>query len=69
MISAVQCISWPGGYVIAIEKKGWREMNAIEETEFQRAMYGSTETENSNQTLGLTPASNRLVQQELFPRK
>jgi hypothetical protein len=42
VISAVACIACAGGYVIAVEKNQLRELNAIEEKEFQFATRGGT---------------------------
>jgi len=41
VISAVSCISAAGGYVIAVEKNQNRQLNDDEESEFQKAMYGT----------------------------
>jgi hypothetical protein len=40
--SAVSCIAKAGGYVIAFDGCKLRALNAIEEQEFQRAMYGES---------------------------
>jgi hypothetical protein len=39
--SAVCCIMSAGGYVIAVENGNLRQLNEVEEAEFQQAMYGS----------------------------
>jgi hypothetical protein len=39
--SAAACISFAGGYVIAVEKGVLRALTDAEEAEFQYAMYGS----------------------------
>ena len=39
VISAVACISAPGGYVVAVEDGQLRELNSSEEREFQLAIY------------------------------
>jgi hypothetical protein len=41
VITAAQCISHCGGYVLAIEKDEIRPLNKREEAEFQYAMSGS----------------------------
>jgi hypothetical protein len=41
IVSAVHCIAAAGGYVIASEKGKLRQLTDIEESEFQRAMYGT----------------------------
>ena len=41
--SATACISAAGGYVIAVQKGKLRELNDVEEAEFQQAMYGHQE--------------------------
>lgn len=38
--SAAACISWAGGFVIAVEKGVLRALTDNEEAEFQHAMYG-----------------------------
>jgi hypothetical protein len=38
--SAVACISYAGGYVLAVEKGVLRGLTGAEEVEFQSAMYG-----------------------------
>ena len=40
VISAAACISCAGGYVIAVENGGYRELNDSEEKEFQHALRG-----------------------------
>ncbi len=40
--SAVACISCAGGYVIAVEDGVLRELNDVEEAEFQLARYGDS---------------------------
>jgi hypothetical protein len=39
--SAVACLDSAGGYVIAVENGGIRELNETEEREFQGAKYGT----------------------------
>ena len=39
--SAVACISVAGGYVVAVEDQVLRELNEVEERQFQLAMYGT----------------------------
>ncbi|HWY56578.1 MAG TPA: hypothetical protein VNZ03_19085 [Terriglobales bacterium] len=39
--SAVACISYAGGYVIAVEKGVLRALNDAEDKEFRKAVYGS----------------------------
>jgi hypothetical protein len=39
--SAVACITFAGGYVIAVEKNELRALTDAEEEEFQHAMYGT----------------------------
>ena len=41
IISAVSCISAPGGYVIAVENNENRQLNEAEELVFQNAMYST----------------------------
>lgn len=38
--AAANCISQPAGFVVAVSRKKYRQLNPSEETEFQRAMYG-----------------------------
>jgi len=40
VVSAANCISTAGGYVIADENGGLRALNDTEEKEFQLALYG-----------------------------
>lgn len=40
VVSAANCISTAGGYVIAVENGRLRELNDKEEREFQLALYG-----------------------------
>jgi hypothetical protein len=39
--SAASCISYAGGYVIAVERGVLRALTHAEEAEFQHAMYGT----------------------------
>jgi hypothetical protein len=39
--SAAACVSSAGGYVVAVENGKLRELNEVEEAEFQRAMCNS----------------------------
>jgi hypothetical protein len=42
VVSAVACISAPGGYVIAVENNENRRLNDAEELLFQKAMYNTS---------------------------
>jgi hypothetical protein len=42
--TATACISEPGGYVVAIRRGKTLRLTEAEEAEFQRAMYGRTES-------------------------
>lgn len=41
--SAAACISSVGGYVVAVTKGQLRQLDDVEEAEFQRVMYGQDE--------------------------
>ncbi len=41
--SATACISEPGGYVVAVRRRKYRELTDAEEAEFQMAMFGYEE--------------------------
>jgi hypothetical protein len=43
VVSATACISFAGGYPIAVDSGVLRALNDAEEAEFQEAMYGSEE--------------------------
>jgi hypothetical protein len=38
--TATACISQPGGYVVAIRRGNYLPLTAVEEAEFQQAMFG-----------------------------
>jgi hypothetical protein len=45
--SAVACISWAGGFVLAAEDGEFRELTGAEEKEFQALMYGDVHSKKS----------------------
>ena len=42
--TATACISEPGGFVVAVTRGKMRQLTETEETEFQEAKYGQTES-------------------------
>ncbi len=42
--TATACISEAGGYVVAVRRGKTRQLTDAEEAEFQKAMYGRTES-------------------------
>jgi hypothetical protein len=53
VITATACVSQPGGYVVAIDKHGYEELNEAEELQFQSAMYGRRTFKKRVADLGL----------------
>jgi hypothetical protein len=42
--TATACISQPGGYIVAVRRRKYLPLSELEETEFQKAMFGREET-------------------------
>jgi hypothetical protein len=51
--TATACISEPGGYVVAICRGKTLQLTEAEEAEFQKAMYGRTESVKQTPDLAL----------------
>lgn len=43
ILSAVACISEPGGYVVAVRRRKYLPLTNAEDAEFQQLMYGHEE--------------------------
>jgi hypothetical protein len=55
VISATNCISVAGSYVIAVENGEYRALHDREEAEFQYALYGGERTAHSPLVPGRVP--------------
>jgi hypothetical protein len=47
IMTAAACISQPGGYVVAVQRRKYFPLTEIEEAEFQSAMFGREDLKGS----------------------
>jgi hypothetical protein len=61
--TATACISQPGGYVVAVRRRKYLPLTEVEETEFQKAMFGRDEAREQ------APDAALLLQRKLNPQE